>query len=285
MTYAWQTLQGAVRFAGFLSAAQVRMFVNQTLRSREPARLILLLLGVLFVLFLWVQELAGTFLAAEAVQRFPARFGQLASLEVTQVAGAILFGYAVLLVFSSALFSLNALLLNPDLDLLLVSPWRVDTVLGARMLNQVVRMVLLSLVFVMPLLLGLGFVLRQPLVPVMLIVILAAYPVIFVISASLLILLIIRFIPPARAREAMALLGIAFAGVINLANFTLNPALASHPRGGIPNIPLATAPWSPLGWASRAATAVLTSDPLAVLGWPPRWWFSWWAPASAVRFI
>lgn len=260
----------AVRFAAILSAAQVRMFVNQTFRSREAARLILLFLGGLFVLFLWVQELAGVFLAAEATHRFPSHFAHLARQEVMQVVGAALVAYAVLLLFSSALFSLNALLLNPDLDLLLVAPWRVDTVLGARMLNQVIRMVLLSLLFVGPLVLGLGIVLRQPLVPLGLLAILAVYPIMFVIAASLLVLLIVRFIPPSRAREAMAAVGIAFAGVINLGNFLLNPAFSSRPRGlraGIPDLPLASSPWLPFGWASRAATAVLLGDPVAALGW------------------
>jgi len=260
----------AVRFAAILSAAQVRMFVNQTFRSREVARLILLFLGGLFVLFLWVQELAGVFLAAEATHRFPSRFAHLASQEVMQVIGAALVAYAVLLLFSSALFSLNALLLNPDLDLLLVAPWRADTVLAARVLNQVVRMVLLSLLFVGPLLLGLGIVLREPLVPLGLLAILAIYPVMFVIAASLLVLLIVRFIPPSRAREAMAAVGLVFAGVINLGNFLFNPAFSSRPRGlrpGIPDLPLASSPWLPFGWASRSATGILLGDPMAALGW------------------
>lgn len=263
-------LAGAVRFAAILSAAQLRMFVNQTIRSREPARLILLLLGTLLVLFLWVQELAGVFLAVEANRRFPSRFGHLATPEVTQVVGAVLLAYAVLLLFSSALFSLNALLLNPDLDLLLIAPWRVDTVLAARMLNQVMRMFLLSLVFVGPLLIGLGIVLQQPLVPLGLIALLAVYPVIFVITASVVVLAIVRFIPPTRAREAMAAVGIAFAGLINLGNFLFNPAFSSRPRGlraGIPNLPLATSPWLPFGWTSRAATGVLLGHPLAALSW------------------
>ncbi|HYS28952.1 MAG TPA: hypothetical protein VEQ12_05545, partial [Candidatus Limnocylindria bacterium] len=118
-----RSLGDAFRFAAILSAAQLRMFVNQTLRSREPMRLILLVLGGLFVLFLWIQELAGTLLAAEASRRFPSRFGHIASHDVLQIVGVALVAYAVLLLFSSALFSLNALLLNPDLDLLLVTPW------------------------------------------------------------------------------------------------------------------------------------------------------------------
>lgn len=260
----------AVRFAAILSRAQGRMFVNQMLRSREPARLILLLLGTLFVVFLWVQELAGVFLAAEASHRFPTRFGHVTPQDVTHVVGAALVGYAVLLLFSSALFSLNALLLNPDLDLLLVAPWRVATVLAARMLNQVLRMYLLSLVFVGPLLVGAGIIVHQPLVPLALAVLLALYPVTFVIAASVLVLLIVRFIPPTRAREAMAAVGIAFAGLINLGNFLLNPAFSSRPRplrAGIPDLPLASSPWLPFGWTSRAATGVLVGDPLAFLGW------------------
>ncbi len=265
-----RSLRDAFRFAAILSAAQLRMFVNQTLRSREPMRLVLLVLGALFVLFLWVQELAGTLLAAEASRRFPSRFGHIASHDVLQVVGVALVAYAVLLLFSSALFSLNALLLNPDLDLLLVTPWRVDSVLAARMLNQVLRMVLLSLVFVLPLLCGLGIVLHQPLVPLVLIALLVVFPVMFVIAASVMVLLIVRFIPPSRAREAMAAVGIVFAVVINVANFLLNPAFASRPPGlrpGIPNLPLGTTPWLPFGWAGRAVTGVLSGDPWATLGW------------------
>src|SRR5260370_34036190 len=80
---------------------------------------------------------------------------------------------------------------------------------------------------------------------------------------------IVRFIPPSRAREAMAAVGIVFAVVINLANFLLNPAFSSRPPGlrpGIPNLPLGTTPWLPFGWAGRAVTGVLSGDLWATLG-------------------
>src|SRR5207245_9814626 len=102
------------------------MFINQTLRSREPMRLVLLVLGGLFVLFLWIQELAGTLLAAEASRRFPSRFGHIASHDVLQIVGVALVAYAVLLMFSSALFTLSGRLVQPDLGLFVVTRWRVD---------------------------------------------------------------------------------------------------------------------------------------------------------------
>src|SRR5439155_356525 len=87
------------------------------------------------------------------------------SIDIVHLLSLAFFGYTAVLVFSSLLFSLNALLLNPDLDLLLAAPYPVESVLAGRMVVQVLRLLLLSLLFTMPALVVLAVANHNPLIP------------------------------------------------------------------------------------------------------------------------
>jgi hypothetical protein len=240
---------------------QLQMFINQTIRSGQAGRITGTIVGAAVILLAWSWEGFITWLAVQASHRVPLH------VDAVQVLSLAFLGYTGVLVFSSLVFSLNALLLNPDLDVLLAAPRSVEAVLASRMVVQVIRLFLLSLVFTAPALVMLAVVDQNPLIPFAFATLFLLYPIFVVVIVSLLSLLLVRIIPVGRGREVLTLFGVALAVGINLANFLLNPALrdpgfARHPGVAptIPDIPLASSSWFPSGWAGRTAAAVLGGD-------------------------
>ncbi|MEA2635597.1 MAG: type transport system permease protein [Chloroflexota bacterium] len=240
---------------------QLQMFINQTIRSRQSGRIAGTIAGAAVILLAWSWEGFITWLGVQATQRVPVRVDAIHLLSLAFLA------YTGVLVFSSLVFSLNALLLNPDLDLLLAAPRSVESVLASRMVVQVLRLFLLSLLFTAPALVLLAIVNANPLIPLAFAMLFLLYPVFVVVIISLMSLLLVRIIPVGRGREVLTLFGVALAIGINLANFLLNPALrdpgfARHPgvTPSLPDIPVASSSWLPSGWAGRSAAAVLGGD-------------------------
>jgi hypothetical protein len=240
---------------------QLQMFINQTVRSRKGGRVVGTIAGAAVILLAWSWEGFITWLGVQASHRVPVR------IDTVQVLSLAFLAYTGVLVFSSLVFSLNALLLNPDLDLLLAAPRSVESVLASRMVVQVIRLFLLSLLFTAPALILLAIVNQNPLIPFSFAMLFLLYPVFVVVIISLMSLLLVRLIPVGRGREVLTLFGIALAIGINLANFLLNPALRDPGFGrrpgvtpSLPDIPAASSSWFPSGWAGRAAAAVLSGD-------------------------
>jgi hypothetical protein len=247
---------------------QLQMFVNQTLRSRKAGRIVGAIAGAAVILFAWAWEGIITWVGVLASQHVPVRIDTVHLLSVAFLA------YTGVLVFSSLVFSLNALLLNPDLDMLLAAPRPVESVLASRMVVQVLRLFLLSLLFTGPALVVLAIANHNPVIPLAFAALYLLYPVFVVVIISLVSLLLIRVIPVGRGREVLTLFGIALAIGINLANFLLNPALrdpgfARRPGAtpSLPDIPAASSSWIPSGWAGRSAAAVLNGDWLTAGRW------------------
>src|SRR5689334_22337132 len=214
--------------------AQLRMFINQTLRSGKPGRIVGTIIGAAIIVLAWGWEALITTIGVEAAHRFHA------SIDVEHLLSLAFLGYTAVLVFSSLIFSINALLLNPDLDLLLAAPRPVASILAGRMVLQVLRLFLLSLLFTAPALLVLTFASRNPLILIVFGALYLLYPVFVVVIISLLSLLLVRFIPAGRGREILTLFGVVTAVGINLVNFLFNPALRDSGfarRGGLPSLP------------------------------------------------
>src|SRR2546422_1491125 len=247
--------------------AQLQMFLNQTIRSRKPGRIAGTIIAAAVIVLAWLWEALITWLAVEAAHRVPVRVDDLHILSLAFLA------YTAVLVFSSLVFSFNALLLNPDLDLLLGAPRPVESILAGRMVVQLLRLFLLSLLFTAPALLVLAVANHNVLIPFGFAALYLLYPVYVVVIISLLSLLLVRFIPMGRGREILTLFGVVLALGINLLNFLLNPALRDSGftrrsvAPSLPDIPLASAPWLPSGWAGRSATAFLSGDWLSAIGW------------------
>jgi hypothetical protein len=243
------------------------MFLNQTILSRKPGRIAGSVAAAAAILIAWVWEGLLTYLAVRAAHRVPAHFDPVYLLSLAFLA------YTAVLAFSSLVFSFNALLLNPDLDLLLVAPRPVGSILAGRMVVQVLRLLVLSLLFTAPALLVLAVMFRAPLILVGFGVLYLLYPIFVVVIVSVLSLLVVRFIPVGRGREILTLLGVLLAVGINLLNFLLNPALRDPSLGRrpppptLPQVPLASSPWLPPGWTGRSAAAMLGGDWLAAGAW------------------
>jgi len=259
-------LTSGLEVGALLWRAQLRMFINQTLRSRKPGRMVGTIVGAAVILLAWGWEAVITGVAVEAAHRFHPQ------IDAQQLLSLAFLGYTAVLVFSSLIFSLNALLLNPDLDLLLAAPRPVASILAGRMVLQILRLFLLSLLFTAPAMLVLAFIDRNPIIPIVFSLLFLLYPVFVIVIISLLSLLLVRFIPAGRGREILTLFGVALAVGINLLNFLINPALrdsgfSRHGALTLPNIPGASAPWLPSGWAGRAAAAALSGDWLSAIPW------------------
>ncbi len=240
---------------------QLQMFINQTIRSRKAGRIAGTVAGAAVILLAWSWEGFIAWLGVQASHRVPLRVDTVHLLSLAFLA------YTGVLVFSSLVFSLNALLLNPDLDLLLAAPRSVESVLASRMVVQVIRLFLLSLLFTAPALILLAVANQNPLIPFAFALLFLLYPVFVVVIISLISLLLVRIIPVGRGREVLTLFGIALAIGINLANFLLNPALRDpsfgrHPGAApaLPDVPAASSAWFPSGWAGRSAAAILSGD-------------------------
>jgi len=165
------------------------MFLNQTIRSRQAGKIVATIIGAAVILLAWSWEAIITWIGVQAAHRVTAR------VDTVHLLSLAFLGYTAVLVFSSLVFSLNALLLNPDLDLLLAAPQPVESVLAGRMVVQVLRLLLLSLLFTGPALLVLAIANRDPLVLVIFAALYLLYPVFVVVIISLLSLLLVRFIP------------------------------------------------------------------------------------------
>src|SRR5437867_3870122 len=247
--------------------AQLQMFLNQTIRSGKAGRIAGTIIAAAVIVLAWFWEALITWLAVEAAHRVPVRVDDLHLLSLAFLV------YTAILIFSSLIFSFNALLLNPDLDLLLAAPRPVESILAGRMVVQVLRLFLLSLLFTAPALLVLAVANHNVLIPFGFAALYLLYPVYVVVIISLLSLLLVRFIPMGRGREILTLFGVVLALGINLLNFLLNPALRDSgftrrsQAPSLPDIPLASAPWLPSGWAGRSATAFLSGDWLSAIGW------------------
>lgn len=263
-----RNLVRGLSFGLFLWRTQLTMFLNQTLRSRKPGRLIAVFASLVLLLILWGWEGFVTALALQASHRF--RF----DLDLARLFSLGFFAYTGVLVFSSLVFSLNSLLLNPDLDLLLASPQPVETVLAGRMVVQFLRLLVLSLLFSLPALVVLSVAGRDPGILVGFGALFLLYPVFVVVIVSLATLFTVRFIPAGRGKEIVTVLSLSLALGINLLNFLFNPALRGGgfrgrrpPAPSLPDIPLATGPFTPPGWAGRSAAALLTGNAVQAILW------------------
>jgi len=103
------------------------------------------------------------------------------------------------------------------LDMLLAAPRSVESVLASRMVVQVIRLFVLSLLFTSPALVLLAIVNQNPLIPLAFAMLFFLYPIFVVVIISLMSLLLVRIIPVGRGREVLTLFGIALAIGINLA--------------------------------------------------------------------
>ncbi|HYM49099.1 MAG TPA: hypothetical protein VET65_00865 [Candidatus Limnocylindrales bacterium] len=257
-------LNAGLRLGLLLWRAQMRMLWNHTIRSRKPLYLVGVVLAAVTVIVWWIQVAFLSAVAATAASRVHT------GVPLDRLLGLVFIGYTAFLIFSSFLFTLNALLVNVDLELLLPAPWPIEAVVIGRMVAQGLRLLVISLLVTLPAVILLPVFLGHPLAALGLLAIIAIYPVIPLVLVTLVTLVAIRLVPPGRGREVITALSLLVALGINLVNILANPALQGRaPRlhGGFPDIPVAASPVLPFGWAARASAAGLEGDLARMLAW------------------
>jgi hypothetical protein len=242
------------------------MLLNQTLRSGKPLYRVGTVVIAIFVGAWWVQQ---AFLVRFAIIE-AARIHTGVPLE--RLLGLAFIAYTLFLLFSSFLFTLNALLINPDLDLLLPAPWTIESVVVGRMVSQLLRLLVISLLALLPAIVGLPIGLGRPWAALGVLAIIAVYPIIPLVVVTVITLLAIRIVPQSRGREVITGVSLLVALGVNLAQLLFNPALQGGFRHrlappGLPDVPFAASPFMPFGWAARAVAGALTGDWASLVMW------------------
>ena len=261
-----------LRLARRLAAARARMLWNQWYRHATRRRRLgsLTTLGVtvgFLVVFLWLPQVA----ALEVLRRH----GVGAGLEA-RIRGGLGLGltsYLLVVLYGSVLFSVGSLLLSRDLDMLLVSPRPTAEVIGAKTWLRVAGLFMTVSVLCAPLLVEVPMIAGRPLVAALGLVVLLALPMLPVAIVSAVVIGAIRYVPPNRGRAVIAGMAVFLAVGLNVANLVLNPA-SGGTGGGLKAFgyraaasPLASTPWLPTGWGSRAITDGLYGRWLPAFTW------------------
>lgn len=261
------------RLARRLIAVRILAFWNRAFRKATPSRRLLSALGVagattFLVLVLWAPQAGGVALAR-------GRLGTDQAGMVRAILGIGLLAYTVVLLYGSLLFSISALLLDRDLEMLLVSPYPVAAVLAAKVWVRVVGLFATAVLVLLPLLIGLPLVTGRPLAVLVGLLVLAATPLLPVSLMALLVMVAIRFVPASRGREVVGLLAITFAMGLEIVNIGFNPAYTAARSGrsgrqllaGLAQSAFAAPPFLPHGWGARAVADALFGRPLVAAGW------------------
>jgi hypothetical protein len=265
-------IAGGLDLALILLRVQLRSLYNSGWRKAPTGRRIrsLVFLGLAAGVLLFAVWLPEILLAEIA----PRALLDLGAKELGSWLAVGFLGYTVVLLYGGLTFTLSSMLLSRDLDLLMVTSRPVSAVLSARVWSRSASLLVIGALAAGPLLVLVPLRLNQPAaIPVTLLV-LAAYPVLPIVLVSVAVLAVIRFIPAHRAREIIAILGLAIAFGTQIANVMLNPAYAPGEHGrvggrgffaGLAQSPLASAGWLPWTWPAHAMALAVGGDPVTAL--------------------
>jgi ABC-2 type transport system permease protein len=255
---------------GLLSAVWklVRLRLRLSLNGFKHAKRVkkfFIILGYVGLLALAVGLCVGSWLLLKFL-RSP-ELGQYVGLDVTGFLGAVpvLIFTALFLGILMTSFGvlLQALYLSGDMDFLLASPVPIRAVFAAKLLQAVLPNFGLIALFGLPVLFGLGFsegytFLYYPLVVLVMIALALAAAGL----SALLVMLVVKILPPRRAAEILGFLG-ATLGLLcgqlgNLFKFYGNDAEISGSQANslFTLITQVNTPWMPLNWAGQGLVAL-----------------------------
>ncbi len=286
---------------------RARITINGLRRSRGRTRIGAVILGVLLAVFA-VFLLAMSWLLLSFLQS--PELGPYLSVDPARIIAAVpvlvltgLFLMVLLMSFGSLL---QALYLVGDMDFLLAAPVPIRAVFVAKVVQAVAPVFGLFSLFGLPVLVGLG--LARGYLPLYYPLVLVAMVGLALAAAglsALLVMLVVRVVPPRRAAEILAFVGAILVVSVSQAG---NLGHAMGDGGGGPSgatvsgiLLLASAPWLPLNWVGEGLVQLgeghwLTGLPLAGLAlalafaafWgavvtAERWYYSGWAGMQVVE--
>lgn len=288
-----------------LLVLRVRITINEFRHAKLRRKIGILFLWLLLLGFaaflLFMSKLLLGFLASPDL----AQYVQMDVLPLMRMIPALTFTALFMgILLTSFGVLLQALYLSGDMDFLLASPVPIRAVFMAKLLQATLPNFALVCLFGLPMLYGLGMslgynLLFYPLVLIVMILLALAAAGI----SSLLVMLVVRVLPPRRAAEILgfigAILGMTCSQIGNFANAYGDKANIS---GAQVNTLLtnANSPWLPLNWAGRGLVAVgegrwleglglvgLTLGITAVAFWfslntAERWYYSGWAGMQVI---
>ena len=222
-------------------------------RRRVGAVLVGLLIAVFAGFLLWVSwQLLGFLQSQDFRDAFSADPDQI----IATVPVLVLTGLFIAVLLTSFGGLLQALYLTGDMDFLLATPVPIRAVFIAKLVQAVVPVFALVSLFGLPVLFGVGLSGGySPLYYPLLLLAMVALALAASGLASLLVMLVVRVMPPRRAAEVIAfcgaILGISLSQIGNIAN-----ALGGS-DGGPSGVQvsgfllLVSTPWLPLNWTGR----------------------------------
>jgi ABC-2 type transport system permease protein len=285
---------------------RVRITLSGVRRAKGRARLGAVIVGLLLLVF------AGFLLVMSWLLLGVLRSPDLAkylTIDSAQVLAAIpvllLTALFVAILLTSFGGLLSALYLTGDMDFLLATPVPIRAVFVAKLVGTVAPVFGLLCLFSLPVLFGLGLSGGYSLVyyPLLLLTMVALTLAAAGLS-SLLVMLVVRVVPPRRAAEILAFLGAIIAISLSQAGNVMNALRgedASVTGSQVSGLLLgASTPWLPLNWAGRGLIELgegrwLTGLPLVALTvglalaafWlavatAERWYYTGWAGMRVV---
>lgn len=288
-----------------LLVLRVRITINEFRHAKLRRKIGILFLWLLilgFAVFLLVMsKLILGFLVSPDL----AQYVQMDVLPLMRMIPALTFTVLFMgILLTSFGVLLQALYLSGDMDFLLASPVPIRAVFVAKLLQATLPNFALICLFGLPMLYGLGLSLEYnlfyyPLVLIVMILLALAAAGI----SSLLVMLVVRVLPPRRAAEILGFFG-AIVGMTcsQIGNITNAYGDRANISGAQVNTILTSAstPWLPLNWVGRGLAAVgegrwleglglvgLTLGITAVafgfsLNTAERWYYSGWAGMQVI---
>lgn len=245
-----------------LLALQARISINQFRHAKAAQKFgqVMLTLAILaFAVFLfWLsQQILGVLRSPY----MPLAEADSLGLLFQSLPALLLGGVFVGILLTSFGVLLQAMYLSGDMDFLLASPIPIRAVFLSKLLQAILPNFTIFAFFGLPLLFGLGasngyHFLYYPLV----VITLAALALAAAGLASLLVMLVVRVLPPRRAAEILgffgAIVGMLFSQIGNITNAFRSEEIAL-PGSQLGDLVIrANAPWMPLNWPGQGLVAI-----------------------------
>ena len=292
---------------GKLLRLRVRLTLSGVRRAKGRARVGMVIVAIVLTLFaLFLVAVSWLLLG---LLRSP-ELARYLTIDTAQVVAAIpvlmLTGLFVAILLTSFGSLLSALYLTGDMDFLMATPVPIRAVFVAKLVGSVAPVFGLACLFILPVLFGLGLSGGyNPLYYPLALLAMVALSLAAAGLSSLLVMLVVRVVPPRRAAEILAFFGAIIAISLSQAGNVMNAlhgddaAVSGSQVSGL--LLAASTPWLPLNWVGRGLIelgegrwltgVVLVAGTIGMalavfwlaVGTAQRWYYTGWAGIAVVE--